>query len=74
MKQIIIDYDEYLKLQKCYDIVYKERYNTGYNYPPHIEKNTQYIEDTELFKMLDDGRFLYYGEDSELQEIVITKG
>ena len=63
-KQIIIDYEEYLKLQKCYDIVNKKRYNNSYNYDEATREEIIYIRDTELLKLLN----------TDKDKIVITRG
>jgi len=66
-KQIIIDYEEYLKLQKCYDIVNKERYNNAHNIDFKDNKKKLYIQDSELMSLLNDGRY------ETPDEIIITK-
>lgn len=44
-KQIIIDYEEYLELLKYKEMVEEAKnnyFNDSYNYPPSINKYTQY--------------------------------
>ena len=64
MKQIIIPYEEYLKLLKCYEIVNKKRYNIYYNYDEEDRKRIMVIEDTELLD-------LFTGDKDE---IVVKRG
>lgn len=54
MKQIIIPYEEYLKLLKCYEIVNKKRYNTYYEYDAKEPSRKKYIEDSELLELFTD--------------------
>lgn len=70
-KQIIIDYEEYLELKKVYDLFedIKHKGSIGYNYPPNVDKNTQYIYNTELLEFLNSKRF-----SGDLERIVIEKG
>lgn len=63
-KQIIIDYEEYLKLQECYDIVNKKRYNNSYEYDKLTREEIMYIHDNKLLELLDINR----------DKIVITRG
>ena len=53
MKQIIIDYQEYLKLQKCYDIVNKKRFNVSYEYDETTHQKIMYIQDSELLELFE---------------------
>lgn len=63
-KQIIIDYEEYLELVRYKEMVENAK-NTfmEYNYPPSIEKYTQYIKCNELF--------CYLATDNNIEEIVL---
>ncbi len=64
-KQIIIDYEEYLELVRYKEMV-EDAKNTimYYNYPPSIEKYTQYISSC-------DKLFCYLARDYKVEEIVL---
>ena len=63
-KQIIIDYQEYLELIKYKEMVEEAKETfMEYNYPPSIEKYTQYIKCNKLFCCL--------ARDYNIEEIVL---
>ena len=68
MKQIIIPYEEYLKLQKCYEIVNKQRYNDSY----YTEKGPDYLEEKYILNIQDPEIFELFSKNS-VDKIVITK-
>ena len=66
-KLITIEYEEYVELMKYKEMVdeAKESFNRSRNYPPSIEKVTDYIPATKLFD--------YLKQDNSTQEIVLSK-
>ena len=64
MKQIIIPYEEYLKLQECYDIVHNKYFSIAYDYDEEEHREIMYRYDTNLLELLND----------KVDEIVIKRG
>ena len=63
-KMIMIDYQEYLEMEKVFKTV-KCNCDRSYNYPPSIEKITEYIVNKNLFDMLK--------QRNDTEEIIIRK-